>query len=215
MKITVFKYGESLYNETNLFADRPGGKKIAMSFCFYLIETGEKKILVDVGCDGRERYGFYVYKAPVELVREYGIAPEEITDIIVTHSHFDHVEAIGSYQNAVLHIQKNEYERGYAYIGPWENADVFEDAATVAENVRVEKYAGHTPDSCIVFAGNYLLCGDEAYYMRNLRDKVRIGNCASKERAQRFVEYYSQGRYIPLLFHDSDILPGTVGFQQV
>ena len=215
MKITVFKYGESLYNETNLFADRPGGKKIPMSFCFYLIETEGKHILVDAGCDGRERYGFYAYKAPVELLAEYGLQPKDITDVIVTHSHFDHVEGITAFQNAVIYVQNNEYARGKEYIGTPEKLALFEESAQVAENVRVEKYGGHTPDSCVVFAGQYLLCGDEAYYMRNLQDKVRIGNCASKERAQMFVEKYSDGSVIPLLFHDSGILPGSVGFQRV
>jgi len=216
MKITVFKYGEALYPEARLFADRPGEQKIAMSFCFYLIETADKTILVDTGCDGREKYGFYAYKHPVELLAEYGLQPEDITDVILTHCHFDHVEGISFFRDSVIHVQKNEYDlRGAAYIGTPEKLVLFEDEDLVTDGVRVCRYGGHTTDSCVVFAGDYLLCGDEAYYIRNFRDKIRIGNCANPELAQAFVETYCDSPYKTLLFHDSSILPGKVGFLHV
>lgn len=216
MKITVFKYGEALYPEYRLFADKSGNQKIPMAFCFYLIETDGKTILVDTGCDGRERYGFYAYKHPVDLLAEYGLQPTDITDVILTHCHFDHVEAISFFRSAVIHVQKNEYElRGAPYIGMPEKLSVFDEDKQVADHVKICRYGGHTTDSCIVFAGDYLLCGDEAYYIRNFRDRIRIGNCASEERAQAFVEAYCDGPYKTLLFHDSSILPGKVGFQQV
>ena len=49
MKTVCFKYGEALYPECRIFADREGDGKIPMSFCFYFIEEGNKKILVDTG----------------------------------------------------------------------------------------------------------------------------------------------------------------------
>ncbi len=44
-----------------------------------------------------------------------GIAPEDVTDIIVSHSHWDHVDGVGLFPKAVIHIQKEEYEYS---IGP-------------------------------------------------------------------------------------------------
>ena len=215
MKITVFKYGEALYKAANLFADREGDGKVPLAFCFYLIETGTQKILVDTGCDGRERYGFYTYRAPVEMLADYGLRPEQITDVVITHAHFDHVAEIGNFRHARLYIQKNEYTRGADYIGQWENAVLFDQSAQVAENVTAVRYGGHTPDSCVVYAGKYLLCGDEAYYPRNFTDRVRIGNCADKEKAQRFAETRGGGTHIPLLFHDPDFVKGEAAFRVV
>ena len=135
MKITVFKYGEAMYKAANLFADLEGEGKVPLAFCFYLIETSTQKILVDVGCDGRERYGFYTYRAPVEMLADYGLQPENITDVVITHAHFDHVAELQNYRHARLHIQKNEYARGEEYIGAWENLNLFTDQAQVAEEV--------------------------------------------------------------------------------
>lgn len=215
MKITVFKYGEAMYKAANLFADLEGEGKVPLAFCFYLIETGTQKILVDVGCDGRERYGFYTYRAPVEMLADYGLQPENITDVVITHAHFDHVAELQNYRHARLHIQKNEYARGEEYIGAWENLNLFTDQAQVAEAVKAVRYGGHTPDSCVVYAGRYLLCGDEAYGPRNFIDKIRIGNCADKEKAQRFAETCGGGTHIPLLFHDPDFVKGEAAFRVV
>ena len=51
MKLTVFKYGESVYNECYLFAGGDPDRLLPISFVFYLIETGDRRLLVDVGCN--------------------------------------------------------------------------------------------------------------------------------------------------------------------
>lgn len=212
MKIVVFKYGEALYSEKRIFADVHTENKIPMAFCFYLIQKDGKNILVDVGCKGKERYQMYAYREPADLLAEYGLQPADITDVIITHAHFDHTSEAHTYPDAVFHIQAEEYQAGKQYLEGLQNLDLFENACDVTASVRVEKYGGHTPNSCIVFAENYLLCGDECYFQRNLDDAVRVGNSAVPQRSQEFVETYRQSSYIPLLFHDGAILSGKTGF---
>ena len=36
------------------------------------------------------------------------LAPEAITDIVLTHCHFDHMGSIAEFPNAHIHIQKSE-----------------------------------------------------------------------------------------------------------
>jgi len=51
MKIVALKYGESIFGENYIFK---GGRKdvlLPISFTIYLIQTKDKNILVDVGCD--------------------------------------------------------------------------------------------------------------------------------------------------------------------
>lgn len=215
MKIICLKYGEALYPHKKLVADITDDSKIPLSFCFYLILTENKKILVDTGCDGLERYKMYVYKKPLDLLAEYGLSPEDITDVIITHCHFDHIDNIASFKGAKIHIQEYEFERAKDYLDPEYECNVFEDSTEVCENIRVQKIGGHTKGSCVVFAGKYILCGDEAYNSRNFKDKIRIGNCYSKEIAQEFVEKYSDSQFIPLLLHDFNIMPKKVGFEEI
>lgn len=215
MKILCFKYGEALYPENPLFADRTENNKIPLSFCFYLIETKDKKILVDTGCEAFEHYNMYVSKRPIDLLKEYGLSPDDVTDVVITHSHLDHIEGVSAFKNSQIHIQKYEFERAGEYITSEFNCNVFEKSTEVCKDVTVQLIGGHTKGSSVVFAGDYLLCGDEAYSPRNFTDKVRIGNCYSTDAAQNFVEKYADGKYKTLVFHDPEFLPNSVGFKEI
>lgn len=215
MKITVFKYGEALYPEERILAGRNPGNSIPMPFCFYLIEKDDRIILVDAGCEGEKRYNMYAYEPPVELLKEYGVNSDDVTDIIVTHAHFDHIEGVNYYKNAVIHIQKDEYANGASYIKDDAKVDLFEDELALFDDVIVKRYGGHSIGSSIVYAGEYLLCGDECYFYRNFEEKIRVGNSRLPERSQKFVEEYGSGKYKPLLFHDEGIMPGKVGFEVI
>ena len=42
------------------------------------------------------------------MLGEFGIAPGTITDVILTHAHFDHMGAVAEFAKAQLYIQKSE-----------------------------------------------------------------------------------------------------------
>ncbi|MBR9922849.1 MAG: MBL fold metallo-hydrolase [Bacteroidetes bacterium] len=62
-----------------------------------LIETGDRKILVDTGIGDKQSDKFRSHFEPHgpenlgSSLEELGLAPEDITDVFLTHLHFDHV----------------------------------------------------------------------------------------------------------------------------
>jgi metal-dependent hydrolase (beta-lactamase superfamily II) len=50
------------------------------------------------------------------MLAELGVGPDAITDIFVTHAHFDHMGSIAEFPNANLHIQKSELLSWYEAI---------------------------------------------------------------------------------------------------
>jgi glyoxylase-like metal-dependent hydrolase (beta-lactamase superfamily II) len=50
------------------------------------------------------------YERPSEAIRRVGLAPEAVTDIIVSHVHSDHVDGADLFPKAHIWIQKDEYE---------------------------------------------------------------------------------------------------------
>lgn len=62
-----------------------------------LVESGNRKILIDTGMGNKQGDKFRSHFFPhdqvnlQDAVRNHGIAPEEITDVLLTHFHFDHV----------------------------------------------------------------------------------------------------------------------------
>jgi len=61
-----------------------------------LVKTNERLILIDTGLGNKQSekfFGYYFLKDQViidEAIKNAGFKPEEITDVILTHLHFDH-----------------------------------------------------------------------------------------------------------------------------
>jgi glyoxylase-like metal-dependent hydrolase (beta-lactamase superfamily II) len=91
--------------------------RIALATRALLIEAGERTILVDAGTGGYWPAKFRsIYAVEHLSPREAGLDPERITDLIISHMHFDHVGGIrtpdGSlaYPHARIYIQKANLE---------------------------------------------------------------------------------------------------------
>jgi glyoxylase-like metal-dependent hydrolase (beta-lactamase superfamily II) len=76
-----------------------------------LIEDGQKLILVDTGLGDKQDqkfFGFYDLHGDATLlgsIREKGFSPEQITDVILTHLHFDHVGGAVKYNRDRTQLQ--------------------------------------------------------------------------------------------------------------
>ena len=111
MKITVFKYGQSFFAEHNFFADkRDSTKPKPISFLFYLIETDDRRILIDVGCNNMYGWDMKHLVSPALLLRRYGLSPLDITDVIISHPHYDHIACAKYFKRARFF-----YARGYPF----------------------------------------------------------------------------------------------------
>jgi len=62
-----------------------------------LVETGGRRVLIDTGAGGKQaerfmrRYGLADDDALLHSLRAAGCAPADVTDVVLTHLHFDHV----------------------------------------------------------------------------------------------------------------------------
>ncbi len=100
--------------------------RIHLSLRVMLIQTKNKNILVDTGIGDYhgdkfdDRFAVKGEKHPLLLVlkKNFNLLAEDISDIIITHLHFDHVGGLGEDENnhqeifpkAKLHIHKKHYE---------------------------------------------------------------------------------------------------------
>ncbi len=218
-KIVALKYGESVYNENYILHGGNPGKMLPISFVIYLIRDGKRNILVDAGCNDKAGFDMSVYCEPIELVKQYGLMPEDVTDIVITHHHHDHIEALKDYPNAVIHIQKDEYEKSKNYF--WENqtVEVFDEEKSLAKDLTIKKVGGHTIGSCIVLYKcndkQYVFCGDECYVKECFEKHIPTGSSYNLEVSKRFIVDYGNEQYERLLFHDPGIMKGQLGYEYV
>ena len=81
-----------------------------MDYFMWLLRRGPETILVDTGYDATEGAlrGRPIRLDPVEALAPLGLRPEDITQLIVTHLHYDHAGGLHLFPNANLHIQAAE-----------------------------------------------------------------------------------------------------------
>jgi glyoxylase-like metal-dependent hydrolase (beta-lactamase superfamily II) len=93
-------------------ADTTRTLDIAMTF-WLLKGPGGRRVLVDAGfyrakfLDAWKPAGFV---RPSDALRRAGVQPEAVTDIIVSHVHWDHLDGADLFPHARIWIQREEYD---------------------------------------------------------------------------------------------------------
>ncbi|MEO8410160.1 MAG: MBL fold metallo-hydrolase, partial [Propionivibrio sp.] len=85
-------------------------------FSFVLARNGERNVLIDTGFMREGESGEHLcvkfvvpeWISPLRLLAELDVRPEQISDILISHAHFDHMGSIHKFPQARLHIQKAE-----------------------------------------------------------------------------------------------------------
>ena len=113
---------KTLWNKTNPADDK---NRIDLAMRTTYIETESRKILIDTGIGNKSNEKFdSIFKVNRKQnlmlnLGKYSINAEQITDVIITHLHFDHAggntiynengKLIPTFKNATYHIQKDNF----------------------------------------------------------------------------------------------------------
>ncbi len=209
LSVYCLKYAESVLPQNMVFYGGDKNIKIPISFSVYLIKTKDKNILVDAGCDTMPGFIMKRFYSPAFVLRSVGVTSDEITDVIITHSHHDHIEAVRHFNNAVIHISSAEYEQGKRYIPDGVKANVFENEYVFDSQLKVIEWGGHSKGSAIVEVESdsitHVLCGDECYINECITKKISTGAYCDLEKSRAFVKTYSGKKYIVHTCHDAPL----------
>lgn len=209
-------YGRSALPESDVIQGGSAEVRYPIVFAVFLITCGERQILIDAGCDTMPNFIMEDFISPADALLKIGVKADEITDIIVTHAHHDHIDGVRHFKNAVIHIQEDEYAEGKKYIPDGQRVELFSESCIVGETVTVEKIGGHTVGSCIakvnIDGTTFVFCGDECYLRLCLERGVPTGYSFCLEKSLRFVEEYSSERYRTIVSHDPELMNFRDGY---
>jgi glyoxylase-like metal-dependent hydrolase (beta-lactamase superfamily II) len=95
-----------------LMVGAPKGETIDIAMVVWLVRGGGHNLLFDTGFH-REKWlkEFTVndYLRPDQAVALAGVKPDEITDVVISHAHWDHMGGVDLFPKAQVWIQKQEY----------------------------------------------------------------------------------------------------------
>jgi glyoxylase-like metal-dependent hydrolase (beta-lactamase superfamily II) len=124
-KVYAIKFARSAYPFT--VADwASGGPKtdsVKIDFMVWLIKgSNGKNILLDSGflndLDDAKEFKVVDYIRPDSALIKVGLRANDITDVILSHPHWDHIDGIGLFPNAHFWIQKEDFN--YFVGAAWE-----------------------------------------------------------------------------------------------
>ncbi len=222
MTFTAIKYGITKLDEDWVFVGGDKSVKLPIALLFFLIRSGEKNILVDVGCDVMGGFVTPEFVKPVEALKAVELEPEDITDIFITHAHSDHIDSVVHFKNARIYIQEDEAKNA-AHLLPTDGRVVtFADGYTLTlpdGELRARKIGGHSIGSSVVYLtsgeNKYVLVGDEFYSPRCISENRRAGFPVNPEANLAFLSELRGGEYVPIVFHDPDIVDTVPGAKRI
>lgn len=87
-----------------------------LPFGFVLAQNGGRNVLVDTGflnegsgAEFSKKFGIPYWISPIRMLAELGVKADDVTDIVLSHAHFDHMGSISAFRNACIYIQKREW----------------------------------------------------------------------------------------------------------
>lgn len=211
----------------------PKDEKVDIAFVIWLIRGGGHNILFDSGFH-REKWMKYFpvtdFLRPDEAVNLAGVKPEEVTDIVISHAHWDHMGGIDLFPKATVWIQKEEfrYYTGEAWQpggkhGGIDAEDIEQlvrintegrlrlvdgDNVEILPGIRVYTGARHTfASQYIRVEGNptFVLASDNCYLYRNLAEHKAS---ATFSEADQSGNIKNQARMIELAGSADRVVPG-------
>jgi glyoxylase-like metal-dependent hydrolase (beta-lactamase superfamily II) len=232
MELYAIKYGESLFPSEKVFYDDDLNTGIFIHWLFYVIKYNDKNILVDTGFSKQSWVKKFEVKMndSLELLSQIDIKPEQVTDVLVTHTHFDHFENILYYKNAKVFIQKDELDwyletdghrdeavRRYLEDNP--NINTFADSYTLYDTLEIKKIGGHSVGSCVVSFDymnvKYVLTGDECYLNENVDRKRPIGLNVDMKKNADFINSLKETYDVIYTFHNPEIVRNSSNIERL
>jgi len=216
-----------------LVVNGPKDQKVDIAMVVWLIRGGGHTILFDSGFHRDTHLKEFPMKdflRPDEAVKTAGVKPEDVTDIVISHAHWDHMGGIDLFPKATVWIQREEYRyyTGDAWQKGGKHGGI--DAEDVEELVKlnmehrlrfvegddVEIFPGITAytGSRHTYASQYLrvagtptyvLASDNVYFYLNLSGHLASATFSDADHAANIAQ---QKRMIELAGSPDRVVPG-------
>jgi len=176
----------------------PHDGPMPMDYFTWVIAGPDRVFLVDTGftAETAARRKRTFLRCPIESLQHLDIDPDSVSDVILTHLHYDHVGNFHKLKHAKFHLQERElaFATGrhvqYSYFGHgFEEEDIvgvvrlnfrrrlelYEGDMEIAPGLTVHFAPGHTAGLQVVRVhtqrGYVVLASDASHYYENIRTK--------------------------------------------
>lgn len=223
---------------SELVVGYPQPTKVDVAMVVWLIQGGGHTILFDSGFHRdthAKEFPMRDFLRPDEAVKAAGVLPDQVTDIVISHAHWDHMGGLDLFPKAQVWIQEQEYQyyTGTAWQPDGQHGGI--DAEDVELLLRlntegrvhlvdgddvelfpgIRAYTGsrHTfASQYLLVQGhpNFVLASDNVYFYLNLSTHLASATFSDSDHAANIAQ---QRRMIELAGSVDRVVPGHDGLQ--
>ena len=221
-EVFALRYGtrENRTRADSFIMDDDHASPHPIDYFVWVIRNADRTIVVDTGYDEAEgrRRNRPVFQSPARCLVDFGIDPESVETVIITHLHYDHAGTLNAFPNAMFHLQPTEM--AYA-TGPCMCHDHLRAPFTadhICDMVR-KIYSGkvifHDGDAQVAPGVTVHAIGGHSLGLQSVRVKTANGHLVVASDASHFYENFLTGKVFPIVVDVAQKLDGFETIKQL
>lgn len=184
-----------------------------LDYFVWLIRGGNGDILVDTGFNdvaARERSRTLTIN-PADALKQFGVSPDSIRDIVITHLHYDHAGNLDLFPGARFHLQDREmsFATGRCMChGLLRHPFSVEDVTLMVRHVYSDRVVFHDGDAEIAPGVTLHHVGGHSDGLQVVRVETERGPVVLASDAAHYYGNMHRGNPFPIVYNIGDMMQG-------
>ena len=197
----------------NFIAKDPHDEIMPMDYFVWVIRNETHTVLVDTGFNeaGARARGRMFLRCPIAALSHLGISADEVSDVVLTHLHYDHAGNIDRLPNARFHVQESEmhYACGrHMCHAVLRHAYEVEDVVDLVRRVYMDRVKFHDGRSTLAPGIELVKIGGHTQGLQSVRVHTERGWVVLASDASHYYENMMRASPFPIVFNVGDMLAG-------
>ena len=214
-QVYAVKYGtmDNRTRQDNFIMTDDHGASMPLDYFVWAIVNENRTIVVDTGFDRSEaqRRGRQLHRLPAEGLAVLGIEAAKVSDVIVTHLHYDHAGTLDDFPEATFHIQESEmhYVSGrFMCHEPFRHAYSADHVCTMIQRLFEGRVHFRDHEDQIAPGVTVHHIGGHTMGIQSVRVNTARGAVVLASDASHFYENMERPSPFPIVYHLGEMVEG-------
>lgn len=214
-EVFALRYAERtnrIRNESFIFADAHDAPH-PIDYFVWVARSPSRLVVVDTGFDRKEaaERDRPIFRTPAEALAMMDIRADSVSDVVITHMHYDHAGSLDDFPTARFHLQAAEmtYVTGPCMChGALRQPFTPDHVCQMVRNVYSGRVAFHDGDGEVAPNLTVHKIGGHTGGMQCVRVLTKRGWVVLASDSSHFYENFQQGKLFPIILNAEDMLKG-------